>query len=64
MEKLGVDLKLLIAQAINFILFFFIVKKYIAKPFSQFLKSEKENEKEKELSLQKAKKLEEDLKLK
>jgi F0F1-type ATP synthase membrane subunit b/b' len=41
MENLGIDGKLLSAQLINFILFFIIYKKYIAKPFMAFLKKEK-----------------------
>ncbi|MCL4364381.1 hypothetical protein M1328_04030 [Patescibacteria group bacterium] len=48
MESLGIDVKLLIAQLINFALFFFIFKKFIAKPFSKFLNIEVEKEKEKE----------------
>lgn len=48
MESLGIDIKLLIAQAINFALFFFIFKKFIAKPFSNFLTEEVKKEKEKE----------------
>ena len=47
MENLGIDLKLMIAQSINFLLFFFIVKKFIAKPFTNFLEEEKNKEKEK-----------------
>src|SRR3989344_9605340 len=48
MESLGIDIKLLIAQLINFGLFLFIFKKYIAKPFSDFLNLEIKKEKEKE----------------
>jgi len=48
MESLGIDIKLLIAQAINFALFFFIFKKFIAKPFSNFFTEEVKKEKEKE----------------
>lgn len=48
MEALGVDFKLLLAQIINFFLFFLIFKKFITRPFGQFLKEEKEKEKEKE----------------
>ncbi len=59
MESLGIDLKLLIAQLVNFILFFYIFKRYIAKPFSQFLKTELDKEKEKERILQEIKKKEE-----
>jgi F-type H+-transporting ATPase subunit b len=59
MENLGIDPKLLIAQIINFILFFFIVKKFIAKPFIQFINNEKNKEKEKEKLLNDLKKSEE-----
>lgn len=59
MEKLGIDGKLLIAQLINFTLFFYIFKKFIATPFSEFLKSETEKEKEKERILENIKKKEE-----
>jgi len=48
MESLGVDVKLLIAQIVNFLLFFLIFKKFIAKPFSQFLVTEKQKEQERE----------------
>jgi len=41
MENLGIDFKLLIAQIINFGLFFFIYKKFIAGPFISVMKSEK-----------------------
>ena len=41
MENLGVDIKLLVAQIINFGLFFFIYKKLIAGPFVSVMKSEK-----------------------
>jgi len=41
MENLGVDIKLLVAQLINFGLFFFIYKKLIAGPFVAVMKSEK-----------------------
>lgn len=56
MENLGIDTKLLLAQLINFVLFFYIFKKYIAGPFTKFFNQEKIKEKEKEqilLSLQK-----------
>lgn len=61
MENLGIDGKLLLAQLINFALFFFIFKKYIAGPFGKFLSQEKQNEKEKEALLAKLKKGEEEL---
>lgn len=48
MENLGIDTKLLLAQLVNFILFFVLFKKFIAKPFLTFLKSEEDKEKEKQ----------------
>lgn len=63
MESLGIDFKLLIAQIINFGLFFFIFKRFIAKPFSIFLNIEVQKEKEKEKILQDLKKKEEALDL-
>lgn len=41
MENLGLDLKLLIAQLINFLVFFLIYKKFIAQSFLNFLNEEK-----------------------
>lgn len=61
MENLGIDGKLLLAQLINFGLFFILFKKYIARPFFTFLSQEKEKEKEKEDLLAKLKKGEEEL---
>lgn len=46
MENLGVDPKLLIAQLINFGLFFFIFSKFIAKPFLAYIKDEKKKDAE------------------
>ena len=46
MENLGVDPKLLIAQLINFGLFFFIFSKFIAKPFLAYVASEKKKDAE------------------
>lgn len=48
MEALGIDYKLLLAQVINFILFLFIFKKFIAKPFFKFIDSEKGKQQEKD----------------
>lgn len=59
MENLGIDPKLLMAQLINFLLFFVIIKKFIVKPFTLFLDQEKKQEKEKEDTLAKIKKTEE-----
>lgn len=64
MENLGIDIKIMIAQAINFALFFLIVKKFISKPFTAFLESEKDKEKEKQKLLESAKNIEEELKIK
>lgn len=61
MENLGIDGKLLLAQLINFVLFFYIFKKYIATPFLKFMNQERQNEKEKEELLNKLKKGEEGL---
>lgn len=49
MENLGIDAKLLIAQMINFVLFFLIVKKFIVKPFNRFVDDEKTKEKKTEI---------------
>ncbi len=51
MESLGIDYKLLIAQLINFGLFFIIFKKLIAKPFLEFIHKERKNDEEKEKAL-------------
>lgn len=61
MESLGIDIRLLIAQIINFGLFFFIFKKYIAKPFSNFLADEVKKEQEKEKVLNELKKKDEEM---
>ena len=60
MENLGIDPKLIIAQVINFALFFFLFKKFMAKPFAKFLVDEKNKDLEKEKSLLKIKKMEEE----
>lgn len=46
MENLGIDIKLLIAQLINFGLFFFIYQKFIAGPFVSIMKDEKKKDAE------------------
>src|SRR3990167_7297238 len=48
MEALGIDLKLLLAQTINFVLFFIIFKKFLYAPFLKFLDMERKNELEKQ----------------
>lgn len=59
MEQLGIDLKQLVAQMINFALFFVIFKKFVAVPFARFIEEERLKEKEKEEILAKLK-IEED----
>lgn len=59
MENLGIDGKLLLAQMINFVLFFILVKQFIVKPFTAFLNQERKNEEEKNRMLEKLKKSEE-----
>lgn len=44
MENLGIDIKLLIAQLVNFGIFFFIFQKFISKPFFAYLKKQKQEE--------------------
>lgn len=60
MENLGIDAKLLIAQLVNFVLFFLIFKKFIAKPFMSFLNDEEKKEKEKQAITEKIRKQEEE----
>ena len=52
MENLGVDIKLLIAQLINFGIFFFIYKKFIAGPFISMMQSEKKKDGERKKLLE------------
>jgi F-type H+-transporting ATPase subunit b len=48
MEALGINTKLLIAQIINFSIFLLIFKKFIAKPFLNYLEQEKKEEQKRE----------------
>ncbi len=48
MEALGLDIKLLIAQLINFAVFFFIFSKIFAKPFVKYMEEQRNIQKEKE----------------
>jgi len=61
MENLGIDAKLLVAQIVNFVLFFIIIKKYVVKPFLVFLENEQEKDAEKTRTLDKLKLSEERL---
>ena len=59
MENLGIDGKLLLAQMINFVLFFILVKQFMVKPFTGFLNQERKNEEDKNKMLEKLKRSEE-----
>lgn len=61
MEGLGINTKLLIAQIVNFAIFYFIFKKFAAKPFMDFIKKSKEKEQEKEKILEDLKNKQEDI---
>src|SRR3989344_2018489 len=63
MENLGIDYKLMIAQVINFGLFFIIFKKFIAKPFLNLIKEEEENVKKNEQLKSKLLKQDEEIEL-
>ena len=61
MDALGIDAKLLLAQIINFAIFFVIFKKFIAGPFLEYLKKEKNKETERQEILQELEKKEKEL---
>lgn len=63
MENLGIDPKLLIAQLINFGLFFFIFKKFVAGPFLKFVNLEKIKDQDRQKNIEEIRKKEEDLTL-
>jgi F-type H+-transporting ATPase subunit b len=46
MENLGIDYKLLIAQLVNFAVFFLVFQRFIAKPFLAYLNKQKKEEEE------------------
>lgn len=54
MENLGIDGRLLIAQLINFGLFFVVFRKFLAKPFLTYLQDQKTKAVEQEKIFQKA----------
>jgi F-type H+-transporting ATPase subunit b len=62
MENLGIDWKLLVAQIANFIVFYFIFSKFLAKPFMGFLAKQKQAEKDREMLTEGLAKREEELK--
>lgn len=55
MENLGIDGKLILAQIINFLIFFVLIKKFVAKPFISFVDDERKKEEDKNKLLQKLK---------
>lgn len=64
MEALGIDFKLFLAQIVNFLIFFYLFKKFIAKSFLEFLKNQEKSEQEKEAILSRLKIKEEEIKVK
>jgi len=48
MEALGINAKLLVAQIINFLVFFFVFKKFISKPFLHYLDEQHRDEKKRQ----------------
>jgi len=48
MEALGINAKLLIAQIINFSIFFFVFKKFISQPFLHYLNEQHKDEKKRQ----------------
>ncbi len=61
MENLGLDVKLLIAQVINFALFYFIFKRYFSKAFKNYLEKEKNKDVAREKLLKQAQKKDEEM---
>lgn len=59
MEALGIDYRLLIAQIVNFILFFLIFKKFFVPPLGRYLSQQKATGEEKEKLVAELKKKEE-----
>lgn len=59
MENLGIDTKLIIAQLINFGLFFVVFKKFLAKPFQAFIAKERKEQEEHHSTMAKSRQAEE-----
>ncbi|OGK57273.1 ATP synthase F0 subunit B [Candidatus Roizmanbacteria bacterium RIFCSPLOWO2_02_FULL_38_10] len=59
MEALGIDIKLIIAQVVNFFLFLILFKKFMAKPFYNYLDKLQRNNEDKEKILIEVQKMEE-----
>lgn len=64
MQSFGLDWRLIIAQIVNFALFYFIFKRFISKPFLKYLKDQRSAEAEKEKLLLDLKKKEEEMLIK
>lgn len=61
MENLGIDIKLIIAQLVNFGIFFFVFQKFISKPFLSYLKRKREEEELRESFTSRLEKREEEM---
>lgn len=61
MENLGIDLKLIFSQILNFAVFYFIFARFIAKPFKAYLARQKQLEQEREALAATIKKQQDDL---
>lgn len=48
MEQLGLDSKLLVAQIVNFALFFYLFKRFMAEPLAGFISKQRREEDERE----------------
>jgi F-type H+-transporting ATPase subunit b len=61
MENLGIDTKLIIAQLVNFGIFFFVFQKFISKPFLSYLEKKRKEEEVRENFASRLEKREEEL---
>lgn len=61
MEQLGLDPNLLIAQIVNFLLFFYLYRKFIAKPLLEAVDKERREEEKRQKFLERAEKEEEEI---
>lgn len=55
MEGLGIDAKLMFAQGVNFLLFFYLFKRFLYKPFKKFVEKEQVAEKKQQMLLEELK---------
>lgn len=61
MEALGIDIKIILAQIINFALFFLIFKKFMSEPFFKYLEKEQKAEEDRKRLLEDLQKQEEQI---